>query len=197
MEKLTEKEIQKILSTDIEQLLNNPKYADLLNKIPATIKASREAREKEMKRILITGLEEMSNNPEFKEAFSLPVEELFNTPKHSDLLEKFVGIIREEPKVEATATTKNPDHKDFILKTTTEEAFSLAGGDLSNSPKQSEATDTILTKVEEEPKVEATDTILTESERETIYSASLEEMLYNPYVIDLLKKITATIKASR
>jgi hypothetical protein len=76
MEKLTEKEIQKILSTDIEQLLNNPEYADLLNKIPATVKASREAREKEMKRILITGLEEMSNNPEFKEAFSHPVEDL-------------------------------------------------------------------------------------------------------------------------
>jgi hypothetical protein len=56
----------------------------------------------------IEGLE--ITEEEIKEAFSLPIEDLFNSPKHTELLNKFLGIIKED-KFEATTAKSNPDPK--------------------------------------------------------------------------------------
>jgi hypothetical protein len=124
---LIESERETIYSASLEEMLYNPYVIDLLKKIPATIKASREADKDFIFKNTIT-------KEELKEAYSLPVEDLYHNPKHSELLDKFLGIIRDEPKVEASATTTSPDPK--IGLEITEETFShpvedLAGADPS------------------------------------------------------------------
>jgi hypothetical protein len=96
-----------------------------------------------------------------EKSLSLPIEDLFNSPEHTELLNKFLGIIKED-KFEATAAKTNPGPK-------IEELF--------NSPEHSELQKKAIEGLE-----------ITEEEIKEAFSLPIEDLFNRLEYSELLNK---------